>query len=109
MLSSESCALGTVGAEYVREVLPGEVIRLDADGISSFLPLREGGRPPRAPAACVFEYVYFARPDSILEGQQARRGAEEEGERGELGRACLPACTASRRSPCPHSPRRCTT
>ncbi len=78
-LSSESCAFGTVGGDYVREVRPGEVVRLDRHGIRSWMPLADpvaAARPsalvtplPRAPTFCVFEYVYFARPDSIFEGQ----------------------------------------
>ena len=74
-LASESCALATVGSDFVREVRPGEIVRLDKDGISSFLPLAQpqGSEAPRTPqrstAFCVFEYVYFSRPDSILEGQ----------------------------------------
>ncbi len=77
MLSSESCALGTIGAEYVREVQPGEVVHIDPVlGLRSWLPLaqpaRGSGRAPMpqpAPSFCVFEYVYFARPDSLMEGQ----------------------------------------
>lgn len=77
MLSSESCAFGTVGAEFVREVQPGEVVHIDpVRGIRSWMPLvrppLRGGRPSvpaPSPAFCVFEYVYFARPDSLLEGQ----------------------------------------
>jgi hypothetical protein len=46
----------------VAQVEPGEIVRLDKDGISSFKVWGEAG-PPRAPAFCVFEYVYFARPD----------------------------------------------
>lgn len=67
-LSSESCALGTVGAELVREVHPGEVVRLDATGVHSWVALPEMQQHIR-PALCVFEYVYFARPDSLIEGQ----------------------------------------
>jgi len=64
VLASESCALTTIGAEFVREVRPGEVVRLSQDGIHTFQAV------PAAPqgALCVFEYVYFARPDSILSG-----------------------------------------
>jgi amidophosphoribosyltransferase len=73
-LTSESCALGTVGSDYVREVRPGEVIRLDSTGIRSWMPLSEPVAPrlpvPMVkPSFCVFEYVYFARPDSLMEGQ----------------------------------------
>jgi amidophosphoribosyltransferase len=68
-ISSESCALGTVGAEFVREVKPGEIVRLDENGMTSNF-----GTPPKEnPALCIFEYIYFARPDSILEGQSVHR------------------------------------
>jgi amidophosphoribosyltransferase len=66
---SESCALGTIGAKYLREVRPGEIVRLDRQGLHS-LP----GRTAEVPSAlCVFEYVYFARPDSSLENQVVHR------------------------------------
>jgi amidophosphoribosyltransferase len=64
VLASESCALRTIGAEFVRQVEPGEIVRIDANGLSTVL-----GRRPERRALCVFEYVYFARPDSVLEGQ----------------------------------------
>jgi len=64
VLASESCALGTIGATFIREIEPGEIVRLNADGVSSW-------KTPAAerPALCIFEYIYFARPDSILEGR----------------------------------------
>ncbi len=63
VFSSESCAFGPIGAEFVRELLPGEIVRLDANGVTAWqTPASE-----RA-ALCIFEYVYFARPDSLLEG-----------------------------------------
>jgi len=65
---SESCALGTIGADFVREVRPGEIVRLDENGITSWQ-----GRPAERPSLCVFEYIYFARPDSILEGRSVHR------------------------------------
>jgi amidophosphoribosyltransferase len=65
VVSSESCALGTVGAEYVREVKPGEIVRLDKDGMTSVF----GAPPAERPSLCIFEYIYFARPDSLLGGQ----------------------------------------
>ncbi len=65
VISSESCALGTVGAEYVREVRPGEIVRLDKDGMTSMF----GAPPAPRTALCIFEYIYFARPDSLLGGQ----------------------------------------
>jgi amidophosphoribosyltransferase len=75
VLASESCALGTVGATYIREVEPGEIIRLDDAGYHS---IRSGELP--SPALCVFEYVYFARPDSVLEGQTIHRVRQRLGE-----------------------------
>jgi len=65
VVASESCALATIGAKFLREVEPGEIVRLDQDGATSW----GGPRMVARPALCVFEYVYFARPDSILEGQ----------------------------------------
>ena len=75
VLASESCALGTVGAAYVREVAPGEIIRLDAEGYHSVR-----GHPAKPGALCVFEYVYFARPDSVFEGQTIHRVRQRLGE-----------------------------
>ncbi|MDF1513890.1 MAG: amidophosphoribosyltransferase [Anaerolineae bacterium] len=63
VVSSESCALGTIGAHLERDILPGEIIKLGPDGITSWQQTTSV-----APALCVFEYVYFARPDSVLEG-----------------------------------------
>jgi amidophosphoribosyltransferase len=65
VVASESCALSTISAAFVRDVEPGEIVRLDKDGLASYV-----GLPPEPERAmCVFEYVYFARPDSILDGQ----------------------------------------
>jgi amidophosphoribosyltransferase len=63
--ASESCALGTIGATYRREVAPGEIIRLDKNGMTS----TQGVPSRKKTALCVFEYVYFSRPDSVLENQ----------------------------------------
>ncbi|MEZ5666206.1 MAG: amidophosphoribosyltransferase [Alphaproteobacteria bacterium] len=71
IVASESCALDIIGAEFVRDVEPGELLVVTRDGIRS--------RRPFAPAPrrmCVFEYIYFARPDSVVDGQsvyEARR------------------------------------
>lgn len=64
VVASESCALNTIGANYVREVAPGEILRLDEQGVTSFV-----GKESERRALCVFEYVYFARPDSMMDGQ----------------------------------------
>jgi amidophosphoribosyltransferase len=69
VVSSESCALGTVGAEFVREINPGEIVRLDAQGMTSHF----GAPPADRPSLCIFEYIYFARPDSLLGGQSVHR------------------------------------
>ncbi len=64
VLASETCALDTVGAEFVRDVENGEVVVIDNDGLRSVKPF-----PARAARPCLFEYVYFSRPDSILDGK----------------------------------------
>ncbi len=64
VLASESCAFGAIGAEFVREVEPGEVVRLDAAGCEF-----NQGAPPQKLAFCTFEHIYFARPDSVFGGQ----------------------------------------
>ena len=65
IFSSETCALDLVGAEFVREVEPGEVVVADESGLRSFKPHAETPRE----SLCVFEFVYFARPDSQLGGR----------------------------------------
>jgi amidophosphoribosyltransferase len=70
-VSSESCALDIIGAEYVRDVQPGEMVAIGEDGLTSHV-IVEGERE----AFCVFEHIYFARPDSKMGGTvlQAARG-----------------------------------
>jgi amidophosphoribosyltransferase len=80
LLASETCALDLLEAEYVRDVEPGEIVLIDAAGLRSIKPF-----PPRKQLQCVFEYIYFARPDTTLWGQNVysvrkalgRRLAEE--------------------------------
>ncbi len=67
--ASESCALATIGATFLREVQPGEIVRLDNHGLTSW----SGPKKAAQPALCVFEYIYFARPDSLLEGRSVHR------------------------------------
>lgn len=64
VVASESCALMTIGADFVREVEPGEIVRINASGLRSTQVMTLQKR-----ALCIFEYVYFARPDSEFEGQ----------------------------------------
>ncbi len=63
VLASETCALDIVGAEFVRDVEPGEIVVIDDSGLRSLKPLTAA-----ASRFCIFEYVYFARPDSVMEG-----------------------------------------
>jgi len=64
ILASETCALDIIGAKYVRDIENGEVVVFDEDGLHSHKPF------PRMPARpCIFEYIYFARPDSIVGGR----------------------------------------
>ena len=62
--ASESCAFDHLGATFIREIEPGEVIYIDAAGLQSFKPV-----DAQTPAFCVFEYIYFARPDSLIDGK----------------------------------------
>ncbi len=65
IVASESSALATVGATYLRELNPGEIIAIDERGLTSMQTEVRGAHP----ALCMFEYIYFARPDSVLDGQ----------------------------------------
>jgi amidophosphoribosyltransferase len=69
VVASESCALATIGASFVREIRPGEILRMDAKGLTSW----QGVEPVEHPALCVFEYIYFARPDSLLEDRSVHK------------------------------------
>ena len=62
-IASESCALDHIGAQFVREIEPGEIVVIDSQGVKSFK--KEDGKK----ALCIFEYIYFARPDSIIQGK----------------------------------------
>ncbi len=66
IVASESCAFDLLDAEYVREIEPGELVVLDHQGVTSYKPFAQ-----TKPAMCVFEYVYFARPDSRIFGGKA--------------------------------------
>ena len=66
VLTSETCALDIIGAKFVREVENGEIVFIENDKIKSIKPF-----PPKKVRPCVFEYIYFSRPDSILSGKSA--------------------------------------
>ena len=74
ILSSETCALEVNGAEFVRDVLPGEMIVVDSNGLKSYC--FSNGEDI---ASCIFEYIYFARPDSIIDGQSVHAARFEMG------------------------------
>jgi amidophosphoribosyltransferase len=62
-ITSESCALDHIGAQFIREIEPGEIVVIDSHGVKSFK--KKDGKK----AVCIFEYIYFARPDSIIQGK----------------------------------------
>jgi len=62
-IASESCALDHIGAQFVREIEPGEIVVIDSHGVQSFKKKND------KKALCIFEYIYFARPDSIIQGK----------------------------------------
>jgi amidophosphoribosyltransferase len=64
IVTSETCALDIIGADFVRDVEPGEIVIIGANGLESVKPF--GRKPERF---CIFEYIYFARPDSVIEGR----------------------------------------
>ena len=74
VLSSETCALDVNGATFVRDVLPGEMVVIDSDGLKSYR--FSNGEDV---ASCIFEYIYFARPDSIIDGQSVHAARFEMG------------------------------
>ncbi len=75
ILASETCALDIIGAHFVRDVEPGEIVVATKDGIESYRPF---ARQPRR--FCIFEYVYFARPDSTVEGRNVYEARKRIGE-----------------------------
>ena len=76
MLSSESCAFDSLGAEFIRDVLPGEVVSIDEKGITSYMMERKSDKT----SVCMFEYVYVARPDSIIDGLSVSMARRKIGE-----------------------------
>ena len=75
IVASESCALDHLGAEYLREVEPGEVVIVDGNGLHT--ATWPGGTGRRS--LCVFELIYFARPDSVMDGQLEHSARQELG------------------------------
>jgi len=83
VFASETCAFDLIGAKYLRDVEPGEIVVVDASGVRSFRPF-----PPQPTSHCVFEHVYFSRPDSIVFGRSVNKS------RHLLGRYLARECPA---------------
>ncbi len=83
--ASESCALSAVGAEFIRDVLPGEILVFTENGVES----RREHCEIRRKRTCIFEYIYFARPDSVIDGISVH---ESRVKAGELLAECYPTC-----------------
>ncbi|WP_259780199.1 amidophosphoribosyltransferase [Aestuariispira ectoiniformans] len=81
VLASETVALDIIGADFVRDIEPGEMVIIDDDGIESEFPFAR-----KASRFCIFEYIYFARPDSILENKSVYTARKNIG--AELAREC---------------------
>ncbi|HWB49882.1 MAG TPA: amidophosphoribosyltransferase [Stellaceae bacterium] len=75
IIASETCALDIIGAEFVRDVEPGEIVTADAEGLHSIKPFAR-----KAERFCIFEYIYFARPDSVVEGRSVYEVRKQIGE-----------------------------
>jgi amidophosphoribosyltransferase len=76
VVSSETCAFELIGAEFVRDIEPGEMVVINRSGPTSIRPLGQ-----QTPRRCVFEWVYFARPDSTIDGRSVYRARERMGRR----------------------------
>lgn len=76
VVASESCALNVVGAKLVRDILPGEIVTISKDGVKS----NKNHCDPSKTGLCVFEYIYFARPDSVIEGSSVHQARMKAGE-----------------------------
>jgi amidophosphoribosyltransferase len=75
VVASETCAFDLIDATYIRDVQPGEILVVDKDGLHSSLPL-----PKVQPAHCIFEHVYFSRPDSIVFGRSVNKSRHKMGQ-----------------------------
>ncbi|HZM91352.1 MAG TPA: amidophosphoribosyltransferase [Blastocatellia bacterium] len=75
VIASETCAFDLIDATYLRDVQPGEILVIDRDGLHSSFPL-----PKLKPAHCIFEHVYFSRPDSIVFGRSVNKSRHKMGQ-----------------------------
>ncbi|HEU4388980.1 MAG TPA: amidophosphoribosyltransferase, partial [Blastocatellia bacterium] len=74
VIASETCAFDLIDARYLRDVQPGEILAINREGLHSSFPLRE-----QKPAHCIFEHVYFSRPDSIVFGRSVNKSRHKMG------------------------------
>ena len=96
ILASETCAFDIIGAEFVRDVEPGELLVIDDTGVHSHFPF-----PKHQSRFCIFEYIYFARPDSVIEGRSVYQARKDIG--AELARESHPEQGADVVIPVPDS------
>lgn len=82
VFASESCAFDTIGAEFIRDIRPGEIVSVSKDGLKSY-----SGPRSEETSLCIFEYVYFARPDSDIDGISVHKARERAGARLALANA----------------------
>lgn len=75
VLASESCALHPVGAQYLREIEPGEIVVIDQDGLREYQAI-----PTKRHATCLFEFIYFARPDTMLYNRSLHQARQRMGQ-----------------------------
>jgi amidophosphoribosyltransferase len=73
-VASETCAFDLINAEYLRDVEPGELVRIEENSLESQMPL-----PKEKPAHCIFEHIYFSRPDSLVFGRTVNTSRREMG------------------------------
>ncbi len=76
VVASETCAFDLTGSDYIREIEPGEVLVIDEKGLRSYFPFKDQNKPK---AHCIFEHVYFARPDSMVFGDNVAATRERMG------------------------------
>ncbi|MDR3313368.1 MAG: amidophosphoribosyltransferase [Oscillospiraceae bacterium] len=76
VFASESCALDAVGAQFVRDLLPGEIVVIDNEGLRAITDNCDASRKKHT---CIFEYIYFARPDSVIDGNSVHISRENAG------------------------------
>jgi amidophosphoribosyltransferase len=90
IVASETCALDIIGATFVRDVEPGEMVICNDAGVTSLFPFT-----PARKRFCIFEYVYFARPDSIIDNISVHKARMRMGERARRGRPRSPFAARS--------------